>query len=82
MVKAFYHDFGNEGSRGNCPVLVYKPLNPSLEIVGGRYEIALPEKWIEARLFREEIDTGYRPAKKATKDRAKIKAARKQRNRK
>ena len=46
------------------------------------YEIAQPEKWIKARLFREDIDNGHRPTKKATKDRTKIKAARKQRSRK
>ena len=43
-VVSFYHDFGNEGSRGVCPLVVYKPLNPSIEIVGGRYEVALPER--------------------------------------
>ena len=40
----FHHKFGSEGSRGVLPVLNYKPKNPSLEIVGGRYEIALPDK--------------------------------------
>lgn len=40
----FYHDFGKEGSDGVCPVLVYHPLNPSLEIAGGRYYIDLPKK--------------------------------------
>lgn len=39
----FFHDLGKEGSRGVCPVLEYKPRNPSMEIVGGRYEIAKPE---------------------------------------
>jgi hypothetical protein len=35
----FYHDLGHEGSKGICPVLIYKPRNPSLEIAGGRYFI-------------------------------------------
>lgn len=39
----FFHDLGGEGSRGVCPVLVYKPRNPSIEIAGGRYQIAKPE---------------------------------------
>ena len=42
----FFHDFGKEGSRGVLPLLNYKPKNPSLEITGGRYEIALPDKSI------------------------------------
>lgn len=40
----FYHDLGAEGSRGICPVLIYKPLNPSFEIAGGRYQVAKPER--------------------------------------
>ena len=40
----FHHTFGAEGSRGIMPVLNYRPKDPSLEIVGGRYEIALPDK--------------------------------------
>jgi hypothetical protein len=36
----FYHEHGKEGARGVLPFLVYKPLNPSMEIVGGRYSIA------------------------------------------
>ena len=40
----FFHDFGKEGSAGVCPVLIYHPLNPSFEIAGGRYYIALPDK--------------------------------------
>jgi 5-methylcytosine-specific restriction endonuclease McrA len=40
----FRHDFGKEGSKGILPVLNYRPKNPSLEIAGGRYEIALPDK--------------------------------------
>lgn len=39
----FYHDFGKEGSKGICPVLTYKPRDPSLQIYGGRYTIAKPE---------------------------------------
>ncbi len=39
----FYHDLGKEGSKGICPVLIYKPRNPSMEIAGGRYQIAKPE---------------------------------------
>jgi hypothetical protein len=42
----FFHDFGNEGSRGVYPLLIYKPKNPSLEIAGGRYEIAKPDRSI------------------------------------
>lgn len=44
----FYHDFGKEGSAGICPVLIYHPLDPSFEIAGGRYYIALPRKDIGA----------------------------------
>jgi hypothetical protein len=40
----FFHDFGREGSHGVLPVLNYRPKDPSLEIAGGRYEIALPDK--------------------------------------
>jgi hypothetical protein len=40
----FYHDFGKEGSKGIYPLLLYRPKNPSLEISGGRYEIAKPER--------------------------------------
>jgi hypothetical protein len=40
----FYHDFGEEGSAGVCPVLIYHALNPSFEIAGGRYYIDLPKK--------------------------------------
>ena len=36
----FYHDLGKEGSKGICPKLIYKPRNPSMEIAGGRYQIA------------------------------------------
>jgi len=39
----FYHDFGKEGSEGICPVLEYKPRDPSLHFVGGRYTIAKPD---------------------------------------
>ena len=39
----FYHDLGKEGSKGVYPVLIYKPRNPSMEIAGGRYQIAKPE---------------------------------------
>ena len=39
----FYHALGKEGSGGVCPVLIYKPRNPSLEVSGGRYYIAPPE---------------------------------------
>ena len=39
----FYHDFGKEGSKGICPLLTYKPRDPSLQIYGGRYSIAKPE---------------------------------------
>jgi len=39
----FYHDFGKEGSKGVCPVLMYKPRDPSLQIAGGRYTIAKPD---------------------------------------
>jgi hypothetical protein len=44
----FFHDFGKEGSAGVCPVLIYHPLDPSFEIAGGRYYIALPRKDIGA----------------------------------
>jgi hypothetical protein len=40
----FFHDFGKEGSDGICPVLIYHPLDPSFEIAGGRYYIALPRR--------------------------------------
>lgn len=42
----FYHDFGKEGSKGVYPVLAYKPKDqpPSLEVIGGRYSIAAPDK--------------------------------------
>jgi hypothetical protein len=36
----FFHEHGKEGARGVLPMLVYKPLNPSMEVVGGRYSIA------------------------------------------
>jgi len=39
----FYHDLGKEHSKGRCPVLIYKPRDPSLEIAGGRYFIGAPE---------------------------------------
>ncbi len=40
----FYHDLGREHSKGIMPVLEYKPRNPSLEIIGGRYYIAPGER--------------------------------------
>ena len=40
----FYHKLGGEHAKGILPDLEYKPLNPSMEIVGGRYFIAPPEK--------------------------------------
>ena len=39
----FYHLHGEEHAKGIMPVLVYKPRDPSLEIVGGRYFIAPPD---------------------------------------
>ena len=39
----FYHDLGKEGSKEIRPILEYKPRDPSLHVVGGRYTIAKPE---------------------------------------
>ena len=36
----FFHEHGKEGARGVLPMLVYKPLNPSMEVFGGRYSIS------------------------------------------
>jgi hypothetical protein len=36
----FYHKLGGEHSKGVMPDLVFKPLNPSMELVGGRYFVA------------------------------------------
>lgn len=36
----FYHALGKEHSKGVFPDLVFKPLNPSMELVGGRYFVA------------------------------------------
>ncbi len=43
----FYHDHGEEDAKGVLPKLVYKPLNPSFEFVGGRYKIAAPERELD-----------------------------------
>ena len=43
----FFHDHGKEGAKGVLPKLVYKPLNPSIEFVGGRYKIAAPERELD-----------------------------------
>lgn len=43
----FYHDLGKEHAKGVCPVMEYKPRNPSIEIVGGRYHIAPGEKFLK-----------------------------------
>lgn len=40
----FYHEFGKEGSGGVKPQLVYNPISKHMQIVGGRYEVARPEK--------------------------------------
>lgn len=40
----FYHEFGKEGSGGVKPQLIYHPLSKHMQIVGGRYEVARPEK--------------------------------------
>ena len=44
----FFHDFGSEGSKGELPVLIYHPRNPSIEMAGGRYYIAPLDKSIGA----------------------------------
>lgn len=44
----FYHKLGGEQSRGVMPVLEYKPKNPSMEIVGGRYFIAKKDRGLGA----------------------------------
>lgn len=43
----FYHAFGKEGSKGVCPLLMYKPRNPSMIVYGGRYRIAAPAHELE-----------------------------------
>lgn len=40
----FWHNLGEDHAEGVCPVLEYRPRNPSMEIVGGRYRIAPPAK--------------------------------------
>lgn len=44
----FYHDLGKEHAKNKLPLLVYKPLNPSMDIVGGRYKVAPLDKSIKA----------------------------------
>jgi len=46
--KDFHHEFGKEGSRGICPVLLYFPRSKSMKVAGGRYYIAPPRRDIGA----------------------------------
>lgn len=43
----FYHSHGKEHAKGVLPILAYKPLNPSMELVGGRYKVLPPEADLE-----------------------------------
>jgi hypothetical protein len=36
----FWHDHGKEHAKKVLPFLIYKPLNPSMEVAGGLYKIA------------------------------------------
>lgn len=40
----FYHHFGNEGSGGVLPMLMYHPIDKRMKVYGGRYKIAPPER--------------------------------------
>lgn len=44
----FYHDLGKEHAGGELPVLIYKPLDPSMELAGGRYLVAAKDKQLGA----------------------------------
>lgn len=44
----FYHFLGKEHAKGVLPDLIYKPLNPSLELAGGRYKVGDYDKQLEA----------------------------------
>jgi len=44
----FFHDLGKEHAQNKLPMLMYKPLNPSMDLVGGRYKIAPLDKKIGA----------------------------------
>ena len=44
----FYHDLGKEHAKNKLPLLMYKPLNPSMDVVGGRYKVAPLDKSIQA----------------------------------
>jgi hypothetical protein len=42
----YYHDLGKEGSKGVMPVLIYHPRSEKMEVSGGRYHIAPPDRRI------------------------------------
>jgi hypothetical protein len=44
----FYHDLGKEHAKNKLPLLMYRPLNPSMDVVGGRYKVAPLDKSIQA----------------------------------
>jgi hypothetical protein len=44
----FYHDLGKEHAQNRLPLLVYKPLDSSMDLVGGRYKVAPLDKSIKA----------------------------------
>jgi hypothetical protein len=44
----FWHDLGKEHAQNKLPMLVYKPLNPSIDLVGGRYKVGAFDKSIGA----------------------------------
>jgi len=44
----FYHNHGKEDAEGVLPLLCYKPLDPSMFVVGGRYKIAPKDRVLKA----------------------------------